>query len=476
MQRFVLVALGEAGHAAPAARLLAESGGRHALDVAALRDGDQHLFLRNQVFVAQFLRLGADDGGAPLIAVFVFQGQQVCLDQRQNLGRMREQVFEVGDALRDLPVFLLELLTLQGGQSAQLHVEDGARLALAQAEAADQVGERLVGVGRFANGLDDRVQVVQRDAQAFEDVRALAGDAQLVAAAARDDLAAVVDVLLHHALKRQRAWLAVDQREHVHAKRRLQRRELEQLVKRLVGLRAALELDQHAHAVAVGLVAQVGNRVDAVGVHQFGDALDQPGFIDLERDFSDDNAHAAVVGFLEVRLAAHDDAPAARGVGVEDALGAHDDAAGWEVGTFDEAHQVVERDLVNAVVVIDQVGDAVGDLVQVVRRDVGRHADRNARSAVNQQVGQQRGQHARLLQRAVEVVVEVDRFLVNVGEHLHRDRRETRLGIAHGRGAIAVERAKIALTVHERVAHGEVLRHAHERIVDGHIAVWVVFA
>ena len=45
-------------------------------------------------------------------------------------------------------------------------------------------------------------------------------------------------------------------------------------------------------------------------------------------------------------------------------------------------------------------------------------------------------------------------------------RRQARLRVAHGGGRVVVDRAEVALAVDERVAHREVLRHAHERVVD----------
>jgi hypothetical protein len=43
-------------------------------------------------------------------------------------------------------------------------------------------------------------------------------------------------------------------------------------------------------------------------------------------------------------------------------------------------------------------------------------------------------------------------------------------------GRTAVDRAEIALTVHQQVAHGEGLRHAHDGVVNGGIAVGVILA
>ena len=117
-------------------------------------------------------------------------------------------------------------------------------------------------VGRLADGRDDRVEVVERDLETFEDVRPVARLAEVELGAPADDLAAPVDVVLEDRLERQRLGLAVDQRQHVHVEGELQRGVLEQVVEHLVRVDVALALDDQAHAVAVRLVAQVGDAVD----------------------------------------------------------------------------------------------------------------------------------------------------------------------------------------------------------------------
>ena len=129
------------------------------------------------------------------------------------------------------------------------------------------------------------------------------------------------------------------------------------------------------------------------------------------------------------------------------------------------------------IVGIVDVGDhRVRDLAQVVRRDVGGHADRDPRRAVDQQVRQLGRQDRRLLLGAVVVVDVVDGVLVDVGEHLGGDRREAGLRVPHGRGGVPVDRPEVALPVHQRVAHREVLGQPDQRVVEGDVAVRVVLA
>ena len=64
----------------------------------------------------------------------------------------------------------------------------------------------------------------------------------------------------------------------------LQRRVLVEVVEDHLGHFAALQLDDDAHALAVRLVAQVGNALDRLLAHQIGDPFDQVRLVDLIRD------------------------------------------------------------------------------------------------------------------------------------------------------------------------------------------------
>ena len=153
-------------------------------------------------------------------------------------------------------------------------------------------------------------------------------------------------------------------------------------------------------------------------------------------------------------------------------LEAVDRPAGRKIGALDVLAQAVRGD----VRVVDDRHGRVDDLAEVMRGNVRRHPDGDARAAVDQEVRQFGRQHRRLLLRAVVVVLEVDGVLVDVVEHLGRDRRQARFRVAHRGGAVAVDAAEVALAIDERVAHREVLGQPDERVVQGDIAVRVIFA
>ena len=121
---------------------------------------------------------------------------------------------------------------------------------------------------------------------------------------------------------------------------------------------------------------------------------------------------------------------------------------------------------------IEQVDARLRDLAKVVRRDVGGHADRDALRTVEQHVRQARRQERRLFQRAVEVGLPVDGAVREFGQQHFGVARELDFGVAHGRERLRlVGRTPVALSIDDRIAVAEVLRHEHHGFVAGRIAV-----
>ena len=159
---------------------------------------------------------------------------------------------------------------------------------------------------------------------------------------------------------------------------------------------AALQLDDDAHAVAVGLVADVGDAFDGLVAHQVGDALDQLRLVDLIGDLVDDDLLAiALLHLLDLGLGSHLDAAAAGDVGLVNAAPADDEAAGREVGPGNQPDEFAQLVLAaerrasrrHHQRLFDHPDDAVDHLPHVVRRDVGGHAHGDPGRSVDQQVG-----------------------------------------------------------------------------------------
>ena len=491
--------------AAPAALLCAVVGERLALEVAAVRQRDDHVFRCDQVFDVDLGGVEHDLRTARVAELFAHRLQLADDDRGDALGP-REDVEQVGDDVHHFAVLGEDLVLLQTGEALQAQFEDGLRLhfgeAVAlrrQAEAFGQIlgaigvghrarqhlldqhrapgarQQRLARVGGRRRSLDegdDLVDVRQCHRQPFEDVAAFARAAQFVHGAPRDHLAAVREKAVEQFAQIQRARAAIDQRHHVHAESVLQLGLLEQLVEHHVGHFTALEFDHHAHAGLVGLVADFADALDLLVVDQFGHALQQGALVHLVRQLVDDDGLAvgAAGDVLEVGARAHHHAATPGAVAVMHASQAVDETGGREVRRLDDLDQGFEI----GVGFGQQFEAGIDHLAEVVRRNVGRHADRDARRAVDEQVGNARRQDQRLGFGAVVVGAEIDGFLVDVEQQFVADARHADLGVTHRRRAVTIDRAEVALTIDQHVAQREILRHAHDGVIDRLVAVWVV--
>ena len=275
---------------------------------------------------------------------------------------------------------------------------------------------------------------------------------------------------MEHLLEVQHLRLAVDKGEHDDAEAVLQLRMLVELVEDDVRVRVAAQVDDDAHAAAVRLIVERRDALDLLVAHELRDALDELCLVHLVRQLRHDDARLAVRERLDAGIRAHLDDASARRIGAPDTLAAEDEARRREIRALDDLHEILDRRLR----MVDEHERAVDDLTHIVRRDVRRHADRDAARAVHEQLRELRRQHRRLFQRLIVVRDELHRLLVDVLQHELRDLRHAHLGIAHRGRRIAVDRAEVAVPVREHIAHGEILRHAHDRVIDRAVAVRMI--
>ena len=320
---------------------------------------------------------------------------------------------------------------------------------------------------------DHLVDVIDGDLQAFEDVLAILGAFLLERRPAGDDRVAVLDEVPQQLLQVHFLRHAVRESQHDRAEGHLHLRMPVQLIQDHHRDGVPLQLDHQPHALFVGLVTDVGNAFELLGERQVANLLVDPLRAHLVGELGDDDLLLACgLFFLHQRSGANHDPPPPLLVALLDPFAPVDDAARGEVGSLDEFPQVLHA----GVGVVDQVGDGPHRLHEVVWRDVGGHAHRDPRRAVDDEIREPAGEHGGLAQPVVEVGDEVDGFLVDVRQHRHGDARQAGFRVAVRRRGIAVDRAEVPLPIHERVAQRERLDHAHEGVVQGHVAVRVILA
>ena len=455
-------------HAPALLRLVLGQGG--ALDIARMGDGDHHLLIRDHVLDAEVAAHVVDFGAAG-IPVFFLYLQQLLFDDLHPPVFPRQDILEVLNVPEHLVVFGAKLVLFQPGELAQAHLHDGACLYLREGEALDQVGARLIGIGGGADNGDHLVDIVRGDDQPLQDVGPFLGLLQLELGPSDDHLVAVVHKMRDQVLEVQQLRPTFHQRDVVDAEGRLQGRVFVQGVQHDVRDRIPLQHIDDAHPLPVGFVPDIGDPLHLLFVDQVDGLLDHVGLVHLVGDLGDHDAFLALY-FLEVRTGAdHHPAPSAV-EGLAYAFISVDDTPGREVRGLYVLDQLIDPDLP----VVDIGNRAVHHFREVVGRHVGGHPDGYAGGPVDQQVRDARGQDGRFLQGVVKIQLVVHGLLLDVREHLIGDLAHARLSIPHRRGAVAIDGAKVPLSVDQHVAQAPVLGHANHGIVYGCIPVRVVLS
>ena len=236
--------------------------------------------------------------------------------------------------------------------------------------------------------------------------------------------------------------------------------------------RAGLRLDYEADVLG-GFVPDVADQRQLLLLEQLGDPCDQSGLLHQPGNLGDDDDPGAAGALFLHPFSAGAERAAAGDVGLGDRfVGIDDDAAGRKIRPLDPFQKRARFGLR----LLDQVQCSVAKLGGIVRRDRGRHADGDALRAVGEQVREAAGQHHRLFAGVVIGRAQLNRVLVDAIQQQPGDVRQPGLGVAHRGRVIAVDIAKIALTVDQRIARGEILRETHHGVIDRLVAVRMVRA
>ncbi len=192
----VLFARAHADAALAAAALRAVGRDRRPLDVAGVRDRDRHVLVGDQVLDAELAAL-LDDLGAALVAELLANRLQLvehdaasaALRSRGSRAAARSSSSARASSSR---IFWRSRPVRRCSCMSRIACAWSCDSLNCGHQAVARLGRAL----RPANQLDDLVEVIERDLEAFEDVGARLGLAQLELGAAPDDLAPELDEVL----------------------------------------------------------------------------------------------------------------------------------------------------------------------------------------------------------------------------------------------------------------------------------------
>ncbi len=231
--------------------------------------------------------------------------------------------------------------------------------------------------------------MVNGNTQALQNVGAGLGPGQIVPRAADDHLAAMIYKAGESRAQIEQHGAVVHHSQHIDAKAGFQRRVLVQGIDDNVRYSAALEVNNHADALAVRFVPQVGNAVYLVIIDEGRNLFHQHGLVEAKGNFADDHGLQALFALLHLHAAAHLHGTAPGVVGIVQPLAGIDKAARGKVRSLDHVHEVIHAGLR----IVQQHLQGIAQFPEIVRWNIGGHAHGNTRRAVEQQIGHLGGQN-----------------------------------------------------------------------------------
>ena len=443
---------------------------RHTLDVAELGHRDDAILLRDEILNINLAGYSADLGASG-IGVFVAYLKSLGLDYLESFGLAAEYLVIFLYLFTEGGYLVLDLCAFHVGELSEPHGDYRLSLSVVQTESLAQssLGRRLI--LRLPYDSYDLVDEVDGYLQTLEDVHPLLGLFEVKDSSALDDALLMLYVALEHFFEREYLRLAADYRQHDSAEGRLQLGHHEQMVEHHLRRSLALYIYLDMHTVAVGVILDVRDALQPLVLDEGRDVFYQSRLVHAVRQLRNDYLESAVLCLDYLGLCAYHDLAAAGSVGGAYARATHDETAGREIRTRHTFHDLAEL----RVGIVDKQAHRVDGLAEVMGRYVGRHTDGDTVRAVDQEVREPRGQHRRLGEDVVEGRHEVDRVLIYIREHFRGDLAHPAFGIPVSRGWVAVDRAEVAVTVDEHIAHRKILSESYHSVIDRSVAVGMIF-
>ena len=340
---------------------------------------------------------------------------------------------ELVDVVGQFITFRLQFDARESRQAPQGHVEDVRRLLERQVEDGHELFAGGGGIVTGANELDNLVNVQDGDEESIDEVLALHGAPASMETASAYDVSTMIDEDGQQLVEAQGARLALDERHGINGEVVLQRRESMELLKHGLRIDGGRQLDHEAKAViAVGQVDEIGDAAELLRGHQILDALHDALGADAQGEFRDDNAASTRGDLLDACGGADAEGSAPGGVGLADTVEAQDHAATGEVGTGDEANEVLECGLR----VEHKMTRSGHNLTEVVRSHRCGHADGDSSGSIDKECGEAGREDGRLQLPSVVVGHEVHDVFIEPRCEGNRRGCQAAFGVAHGCGAI----------------------------------------
>ena len=435
--------------------LSAEVGKRSTLDVAEVRNGDNHFIIGIEIFCVK-LFIAVFNLCATLIAIFISHGNQFLTNHIvAHLGIIEDGV-EIIDILHQAVIFGVQFVLSKTGELTEFHIYNCLRLEVVEFEASHQSALCFGNAWRLLNNLNHFVDVVGSDNQALYNMSTSLSLLKQEASATNHDIVAELDEMMYQLLEIEYLGATVNQCNIIYTERTLQLCHLVQFVQHHVGICVFLYVDYHLDAIAMAQVANIRDTINFFLINKVGNRFHHFRFHHIIWDFGNHNC-LMIVDVLDFGFGTNHNSAASGLESVFHTAIAIDYTTCGEIGGFDIVHQIAHFQIG----ILEQCNRSIDCLCEVVRWHICRHTHSNTRTTVNKQVGETSGQNCRFNKRVVKVWNEVNCVFIDVLHHLLAHFSESSLGVTHCCGAITIDRTHITLPIDKRITQRPVLSHTN---------------
>ena len=146
--------------------------------------------------------------------------------------------------------------------------------------------------------------------------------------------------------------------------------------------------------------------------------------------------------------------------------------ASRKIRSFDITHQTSYADGIIFHISLDRIDH----LTEVVRRNTGRHTNRDTISTIDKNIRNTNRKHGWFFLRLIKVRHKIHYVFIEITQkNFLRELFQTRFGISHGRCSVTFDRTKVSMSVYQRPALLEILRHHNQRIINGTVTMRMIF-
>ena len=276
---------------------------------------------------------------------------------------------------------------------------------------------------------------------------------------------------MQYLLQGQNPWLVIHQGQHNYTKGILQLSMLVQLIQHNIRVNVLAQLNNNAHALAVRFIPQVSNALNLLVSSQLCNLLNQSCLVHLIRQLCNYYSWLTIRHGFNMRLGPHLHRATTSGIGIPNTSGAHNQTASREIWSLNNSHQLLYR----SIRIVNKHQNTINNLTHIMRRNIGSHTYRNTGCTVNQQLWELGWQYRRLLQGFIVVWYKIHSVLINILQHQLCNFGHAHLSVTHSCWRITIHRTKVTMAISQHIAHGEILSHTHNSIINRAITMRMIF-